>query len=63
MLGDIVLFTYDELISVIAMIREEYNNNTQLLRSTQTPPTVNKGLNAAVRPSCRARYRIRVARL
>ena len=27
MLGDIVLFTYDELISVITMIREEYKNN------------------------------------
>ena len=27
MLGDIVLFTYDELISVITLLREEYKNN------------------------------------
>ena len=27
MLGDIVLFTYDELISVITMMSEEYKNN------------------------------------
>ena len=26
MLGDIVLFTYDELISVITLMSEEYNN-------------------------------------
>ena len=27
MLGDIVLFTYDELISVITLMSEEYKNN------------------------------------
>ena len=27
MLGDIVLFTYDELIIVITMMSEEYKNN------------------------------------
>ena len=46
MLGDIVLFTYDELIIVITLMSEEYNNNTQLLRSIQVQPP----LPTALRP-------------